>query len=372
MKSKQLFAAAWLSIIAFSACKDNKSFTISGTIKNAAQAKKVYLLQADSTEIGVVDSTTLSEDGKFNFKHQSTYANLYKLRAGGVVFDLIAQNGDNIDFETDLKDDTHPYQIKGSEESDKIKEFNSLSNKFVAQNTKLMDEFQQKAQSGANQDSLVKVYQPEVKTIMSAYSTEVLKFVKDNKRSLAAFYAAMSLEPREYETELVNYADDIQGRFKNNATVQRFIAHMDKIKPISIGHSAPDFTIGTVDGKQVRLSDYKGKYVMLDFWASWCVPCRQENPNVVRLYNQFKDKGFNILGISLDKEKAKWQKAIADDKLTWQHASDLKDFEGPTERLYQIEAIPSNFIIDPQGKIVAKNIVGDDLQKFLNKTFAKL
>ncbi|WP_158828365.1 TlpA disulfide reductase family protein [Mucilaginibacter lacusdianchii] len=372
MKSRHLFTAALLGVIAFSACKDNKSFTITGVVKNPAQAKKVYLLQADSTNISVVDSTTLSEDGKFTFKRQSPYANLFKIRAGGVVFDLIAQNGEQIEFETDLKDQAHQYQVKGSEESDKIKEFNSLSNKFVAQNTTLMDEFQTKAQSGLNQDSLVQVYQPQVKTIMEAYSTAVLKFVNNNKNTLAAFYAAMSLDPREYEPELVSYADDIKGKFTSNATVQRFVQHMDKVKPISVGHAAPDFTVGGIDGKEVKLSDYKGKYVMLDFWASWCVPCRDENPNVVRLYNQFKGKGFNILGISLDKEKDKWQQAIAKDKLTWQHASDLKDFEGPTERLYQIDAIPSNFIIDPQGKIIAKNIVGKDLENFLNKTFANL
>ena len=108
---------------------------------------------------------------------------------------------------------------------------------------------------------------------------------------------------------------------------------------------------------------------MIDFWASWCQPCRQENPNVVKQYNAFKGKGFNILGVSLDKDKAPWQKAISDDKLAWAHGSDLNGFEGPTERLYHIEAIPSNFIIDPHGNIVAKNITGADLEAFLNKTF---
>ena len=111
---------------------------------------------------------------------------------------------------------------------------------------------------------------------------------------------------------------------------------------------------------------------MLDFWASWCAPCRQENPNVVKLYNQYKSKGLNILGISLDEDKGAWQQAIDADKLTWQHASDLNKFEGATEKLYHIEAIPSNFIIDPQGNIIAKNITGKDLEDFLNKTFAKL
>jgi peroxiredoxin len=154
--------------------------------------------------------------------------------------------------------------------------------------------------------------------------------------------------------------------------VQQFLRQMDAVRPLSVGHKAPDFTTAGINGKPVKLSDYKGKYVMLDFWASWCVPCRQENPNVVKLFNQYKGKGFNILGISLDDDKAAWQQAITADKLTWQHASDLKKFDGDTEHLYHIEAIPSNFVIDPQGNIIAKNVTGKNLEEFLNKTFAKL
>ncbi|RZK73373.1 MAG: TlpA family protein disulfide reductase, partial [Pedobacter sp.] len=127
-------------------------------------------------------------------------------------------------------------------------------------------------------------------------------------------------------------------------------------------------TINGLDGNPVKLSDFKGKYVMIDFWASWCMPCRQENPNLVKAYNAFKDKNFTVLGISLDKDPVAWKKAITADNLTWSHASELKDFEGPTVRLYQVEAIPSSFLVDPKGVIVAKGLRGEELNAFLSKT----
>jgi peroxiredoxin len=170
---------------------------------------------------------------------------------------------------------------------------------------------------------------------------------------------------------MVAYADEIKDTFTDNPGVQHFVRQMQLMKPVAIGQKAPDFTIAGIDGKPVKLADYKGKYVMLDFWASWCAPCRQENPNVVKQYAKFHSKGFNIVGISLDETKEAWQQAIDADNLTWQHGSDLKRFEGPTEVLYRIEAIPSNFIIDPQGVIIAKNITGVKLEEFLNKTFSK-
>jgi len=142
---------------------------------------------------------------------------------------------------------------------------------------------------------------------------------------------------------------------------------LDAIKQLMIGLPAPDFTLETPDGKKVSLKDFKGKVVLIDFWASWCGPCRRENPNVVAMYNRYKDKGFEILGVSLDRSKEPWIKAIADDKLTWPHVSDLKGWGSSAAALYGITSIPHTVLVDRDGRIVARQLRGEVLGKKLEE-----
>ena len=144
------------------------------------------------------------------------------------------------------------------------------------------------------------------------------------------------------------------------------------MKVVSVGQKAPDFTMNDPDGKPVSLSSRIGsKLLLIDFWAAWCNPCRQENPNVVKVYNEFHKKGFDILGVSLDQQKEDWVKAIADDKLTWTQVSDLKYWGNAAAKLYAVNSIPSNFLLDENGIIIGRNLRGDDLYKKVNEELEK-
>ena len=150
---------------------------------------------------------------------------------------------------------------------------------------------------------------------------------------------------------------------QSSADGKAYADMLEKVKAVSIGAIAPDFTQNDTEGKPVSLASFRGKYVLIDFWASWCGPCRAENPHVVKAFNEYKDKNFTILGVSLDQPNAKdkWLKAIADDGLTWTQVSDLKFWKNEAAALYAVRAIPQNFLLDPQGKIIAKNLRGDAL-----------
>lgn len=356
-------------VAALVSCKNSDKFVISGAFKNATPQSKVYLFGLKKDNALALDSTVFSDKGEFKFEHTTPGVDFFRITTNEHEYMFIAQNGDNIKITADLQDNALAYQISGATEADKLQELNTIKNQYIGRINAIQTQFEETVASQPDKrEMIMQQIKPKYEEEVNGMNNAILKFAQGNTESLAAFYAINLLNPSEHEDEVIAYSDKIKSSFNENEAVTEFLKRASGLKALQVGQSAPAFTIDGISGKPIKLSDFKGKYVLLDFWASWCMPCRQENPNLVRAYHQYKGKNFTILGISLDKDIAAWKQAIDADKLEWAHASELQDFQGATVRLYQIEAIPSSFLIDPNGKIIAKNLRGEELDAFLDKT----
>ena len=384
---KHLFTVALIALLGLTSCKNNKEFTISGEIENCPNSlKKVYLYKGN----GVIDSTLLNESSKFKFKCTTPQADFYELRIDQKPFLIIANNGEKLDFKTNYIDSTGTYVITGSKESDRLMDLIQMgvdtekstritlaallkkiikpSNESLS-NAPIHHLFDKLSDLSINaNDALQREITQFYNKLIDDHDKKLLAFAETNKDYLAGFYAVTSVSPEKHGPQLIQYAEDIKSKFPDNESIQAFATYMIKLKALSINSEAPNFELPTPDRKLIKLSDFKGKYVLLDFWASWCIPCRIENPNMVKAYQSFKNKNFTVLSVSLDQDKTKWLKVIETDKLTWTHVSDLKGWESDVVAKYQIQKIPSSFLLNPEGKIIAKNLTGDELKIFLEKT----
>jgi peroxiredoxin len=382
MTKLALWAVTGLLLAGCSQPTEKGDFKINAHIDNAPLGT-IYLEELTTEEVKVVDTAVIKDaSGKFTLKGMLPEQGLYRIRfAGGNTYIPLGLDAGTMSITGDYN---HLDQLK-IDNSEATTEIQELLKNASEKDQALSAEFAT-LDSLRNIKTADSILQPKMEAFQAKQQDFKQFFIKsatDTKYPAVAAFIMSILGPQVL-SEDPKLLDEIRKHFPENTLIANFT---DKLKQgaqqveqqspaegeesnmttVKVGQTAPDFTLPDITGKAVSLRSFKGKYVLVDFWASWCKPCRMENPNVVQAFNKFKGKNFTIVGVSLDKSKDAWAKAIEADGLTWTHVSDLKFWDSEVVPLYGISSIPSNMLLDPQGKVLAVGLRGPALEAKLQE-----
>jgi peroxiredoxin len=345
---KLLSLVALLPAMAFA----QSGFTVSGKVEGLANGTVTIATTQDS----VIAKGTL-QGGAFTLKGSVPEPGLYWLVLGEEQPQHIYLENKPITI-SGSKAQIKQIKIEGSQSHKDFIEFRTIFNPMVGELNALAAQIQREGDASKRD-----IFLSQYDSISKKISSEVGRFVSEKRSSFVSPFLLFVTAELNDDVVVLDQRYQMLDESVRNSKIGRSLKDYIAAQKIgAVGFEAMDFTQSDPTGKPVSLSSFKGKYVLVDFWASWCKPCRYENPTVVKAYKKFNDKNFTVLGVSLDQEKEAWLKAIEKDGLTWTHVSDLQAWDNEVAKQYRIESIPFNFLVDPQGRIVAKNLRGPDLE----------
>ena len=364
MKKIALIMATAFMVLACNNLKENE-YSISGQVDGMENGKKVFVEIQSETGM-VAKDTGVVENGKFEIKGITEEIDLgfIRIEDENTSLPFILEKGA---ITVVIKKDTiQNSTVGGTYNNDKLQSFNTET-KVISE--KIM-KYQQankeriKEARAANDTVTINQVMKEFNGFQEEMNGLSVKFVKENNKAYLSLLLLENFLVRNYlpVEEIKGYFETIDKSLLGTKSAANIKKAIDGNAGNAIGAAATEFSGPNPEGKIITLKESLGKVTIIDFWASWCGPCRMENPNVVAIYNEFHDKGLNIIGVSLDKDETKWKEAIAKDGLTWTHVSNLKFWDEPIAKLYSVESIPATFILDENGIIVAKDLRGDALK----------
>jgi len=341
---------------------------VTGQLENKGEGA-VILNKYNVNGFEPVDTIFIGENNSFRFFVEVTEPEFFRLNFFGrqQVNFILDGSEDEVVINAHGTDANGTFDIIGSEQSNHLAQIDSLI-KSQKQFVQDLNQKAIKARMDGNEETLKNVTDKYYESIATSQA-DLKNYFKNIAPSLAVFYGIGSLDPEQnfdfYNEIAIIYQDEVP----NHPFTKDLVYQVATMRKLAIGQPAPEIALPSPDGDVLKLSSLKGNYVLVDFWAAWCRPCRAENPNVVRMYNEYSDKNFEILGVSLDRNRDAWLKAINDDGLKWKHVSDLKYFNSEAAADYKINAIPATYLIGPDGEIIAKNLRGPSLEAKLKEIF---